>query len=267
MSNSPVDQATCVRRRSGYTSVPNAVMSDTRLSIEARGLLALLMTFREGWVFRPNHLMEQCRVGRDKYYRMVGELKDLGYVSVVQTKTEKGEFLGTYWEINDNPCPENPYTGEPDTGEPDSGKTAHIRETNLLRETKDKTPIPPEGDLFSAESKDRRPEPDLIGDGFKEFWETIWPSHQRKTGRRDCEKVYRQACEGKHPKAEKVSPADLNAATRRYVSSVQDRQYLKGPLPWLRQPGWEPFLSADEPDRPKSYARRVLEAQKSGRLV
>ena len=131
------------------------------------------------------------------------------------------------------------------------------------------TPISPEGnDLFSE-----NPEPckntqtvDPIETGFNEFWETIWPKHQRKTGEADCKKVYRQACVGKHPKAKKIAPADLNAATKRYIASVTDRQFLKGPLPWLRLPGWEAFIGADAPDtdKPLSYAQKVLRARAAG---
>lgn len=128
-----------------------------------------------------------------------------------------------------------------------------------------------EDDLFSDQIEVREPEPgpDMIGEGFRVFWEEIWPSHQRKTGRKDCEKVYRQACEGKHPKAAKILPDELNAATRRYIASVSDRQYLKGPLPWLRQPGWEPFMAETVPadEGPKPYWKQVQEARLEGRLA
>ncbi|MFV1626837.1 hypothetical protein VWY34_14270 [Phaeobacter sp. JH20_02] len=116
------------------------------------------------------------------------------------------------------------------------------------------TPKPPGGadDLFSAENEtDQKAETpkaknDLadIDSAFDEFWGEIWPSHARKAGKADCLKVYRQACTGKHPKAEKISPRALNEATKAYIASVRDPQFLKGPLPWLRQPGWEPFVRA-----------------------
>lgn len=101
-----------------------------------------------------------------------------------------------------------------------------------------------EGDLFSAneETESQAEKPDSISEGFKEFWEQIWPSHKRKTGRKDCEKVYRSACQGKHPKAEKIEPAELNRCARAYIASVRDLEYLKGTLAWLRLPGWEPFM-------------------------
>ena len=118
------------------------------------------------------------------------------------------------------------------------------------------TPKPPEGadDLFSAENGTDQLDETLkaenrlnneIEQGFAEFWKDIWPNHFRKTGKADCLKVYRSACSGKHPKAKKIKPEALNAATRAYLRSVSDPQYLKGPLPWLRLPGWEPFVQDD----------------------
>ncbi|WP_065325814.1 helix-turn-helix domain-containing protein [Tritonibacter mobilis] len=119
------------------------------------------------------------------------------------------------------------------------------------------TPKPPEGDddLFSADNqtaedaegvKAKNRLQNEIEQGFAEFWKQIWPNHFRKTGKADCLKVYTQACTGKHAKAQKISPQALNAATRAYIRSVSDQQYLKGPLPWLRQPGWEPFVQDGE---------------------
>jgi hypothetical protein len=117
-----------------------------------------------------------------------------------------------------------------------------------------------EADLFSEEEPESQA-PDLIEQGFEEFWKIIWPSHSRKTAKVDCRRVYRQACEGKHPKAERITPEELNRCARAYIASVRDQQYLKAPLPWLRLPGWEPFLETtvqeltDAQDRALQYGR------------
>lgn len=112
------------------------------------------------------------------------------------------------------------------------------------------TPNPQGGDdgLFSDNEDQTAPDrtAELIADGFNEFFDDIWPKHQRKGQRADCLKVYSQAVLGKHPKSDAIAPAAINNATRRYVASVTDKQFLKGTLPWLRQPGWEAFL--DGPD-------------------
>ncbi len=125
---------------------------------------------------------------------------------------------------------------------------------------KQEPPNPQGGDgLFSEESETKKPDPteSLIEEGFSEFWNDIWPRHERKAGKADCRKVYDQACRGKHPKTDKIAPADLNAATKRFIASVKDKQFLPGPLPWLRKPGWEPYIGDAAPKR-DSYAARLL---------
>lgn len=77
-----------------YAAVPNDAMRDKRLSIEARGLLALLMTYSDEWVFIKEHLQEIAGIGRDKFERVMGELISEGYVERVLTReAETGSFL------------------------------------------------------------------------------------------------------------------------------------------------------------------------------
>lgn len=253
-----------VRRRSGYTSVPNAAMSDTRLSIGSRGLLALLMTFSEGWVFRVSHIQKQCDVGREKYYKMINELKDAGYLAITKTKGPSGKFDGADWEIIDEPCAENPTSVKPESGKPD-----HIRENNSVRENNNKNPHTPKGDdlfgddLPQSEEDQASAYEQMIDEGFNEWWGTIWPSHPRKAGKVDCAKLYRKICIGKFDKADQITPQQLNRATKAYIASVEDRQYLKAPLPWLRKPGFEPFLGTDPepPLDPQRQRYREIAAQ------
>ena len=141
------------------------------------------------------------------------------------------------------------------------GQAAGPQEVKLVDSNRPKTVLKPSNekgsddpDLFSGNSDGEEPAPkvDPIAEGFRELWDEIWPKHPRKTGKKDCEKVYRQACTGKHPKSEKIDPDTLNAAAKRYLASVDDHQFLKGLLPWLRLPGWEPFLSDEPAERRRS---------------
>ncbi|MBL4898027.1 MAG: hypothetical protein JKX76_00125 [Colwellia sp.] len=74
----------------------------------------------------------------------------------------------------------------------------------------------------------------------------MWPANNRKAGKISCEAVYASACKGRHPKAAKVTPAALNLAAKAYLATVKDLDFIKGTLPWLRLPGWEPFLGTTQ---------------------
>lgn len=118
-----------IKRRSGYSSIPNAMASDTRMSIEARGLLALLMTMGEGWVFRSASLIKQCGCGREKYQRMIREIKDAGYLTIEPDRNDDGT-LSHNWTILDGP----PRAGKPASVNPPCGKPAPIRDNNNIRD-------------------------------------------------------------------------------------------------------------------------------------
>lgn len=132
----------------------------------------------------------------------------------------------------------NESAQNPEPRSPEPSRT--IIEPSEEETTKD------DADLFGAQSEPLpdEPKPDPISEGFERFWGS-WPSHPRKKQRVDCEKVYRSACLGKHSKFDgAVTPDQLNEAAQRYFKTVRDQQFLKGTLAWLREPGFEPFISA-----------------------
>ncbi|WP_121633613.1 helix-turn-helix domain-containing protein [Tropicibacter alexandrii] len=222
-------------------------MRDTTISIEARGLLALMMGMGDDWTYRMSDLMKRCQVGKDKYQRMIRELKAAGYLEVVPVKSDSGKMDGFDYVIHDEPaCRENRQAVETPTGEQGDLRKPSSKKTN------NKTPIPPEGDLIgdSGNQDQVKDQTDPIDEGFTQFWAS-WPSHKRKAGKVDCAKKYRKACEGTHPKADKIDPETLNRCAAAYVADLRREgkldQFLKAPLAWLNQPGWEPFLETSTP--------------------
>ncbi len=104
-----------------YTAVPNGAMRDKRLSAEARGTLAYLMSFADDWQFYMSVVADDMGMGRDKLQRVMAELKAAGYVSLEQFRGESGHLSGSTWVITDNPgttdslkipLPVNPTPGE-----------------------------------------------------------------------------------------------------------------------------------------------------------
>lgn len=230
-----------------YAAIPNALMRDDALSIEARGLMALLMTYADDWVFRKDHLMSVTGMGRDKFERAMGELREAGYVELTMTRDTAGKMLGKTWVIRDEPThrsPENPGVGTEalknrPPAEPSPGKSAPIRKPTDQEDQKVRTPIPPEGadDLFSEMEK---PEPKET-DRFDEFWK-VYPK-----------KVGKPAAKRAWAKAVKKSPAETIIARARRYGEVADPQFTKHPQGWLNDERWN-----DDALRPAS--RPVMKA-------
>ena len=240
-----------VRRRLGYSAIPNRIFSDTRLSIEARGLLALLMSCGETWTFRASNLKRQCGCGAEKYQRMIREIKEAGYLVVTPRRKDDGTLSGYEYEIIDDP--DNPESRS--AGNPVSGKPDHLRKTTQEEEQEERTPIPPEGDndLFGAIPSKQNEQPESkeerslgLEEKFKEFYR-VFPK-----------KVAPDAAKRNFLRAVKAGadPDDIIAGAERYAKHVQakgtERGYIKNPQGWLTDKRWEEEF---EESRPASFYR------------
>jgi hypothetical protein len=134
--------------RSGraYAAIPNAAMRDNSLSIEARGLLALLMTYSDSWTFIVSHLQSVTGVGRDKLRGMLKELEAAGYVVREVIRGETGKLKGTEWVIVDDP------TDPTSCASNDDGDLELVDPTNTRPENR-----PPENTSIGADRLKNRP--------------------------------------------------------------------------------------------------------------
>ncbi|WP_444945652.1 hypothetical protein ACJJIP_16700 [Microbulbifer sp. VTAC004] len=113
------------RPSSNYLVVSNSVVCDRRISFAAGGLLLHLLSKPDHWEVFPSALAKEAQEGRDKIYKLLGELIDAGYCKRITRRGERGKIVGTDYEISDvprdaDPLLENPDTDLPDTDLPDT---------------------------------------------------------------------------------------------------------------------------------------------------
>lgn len=89
-------------RNARYTTVPNHVFEDSRLSMEARWLLGYLLSKPDGWIVRLGDIRKKGGCGRDKARSMVSELVDAGYAEKEAARKD-GKFNGLAVVIYDEP--------------------------------------------------------------------------------------------------------------------------------------------------------------------
>ncbi len=125
------------KKNENYTIVSNVVLRDKRITLKAKGLIALVMSLPPNWDFTVRGLISIVKEGRDSIYASIAELKKYGYCDVIICRDERGKLLGNdyvFYEephfANDNdspytentdmdsPCTGNPYTENPDTENP-----------------------------------------------------------------------------------------------------------------------------------------------------
>ncbi|MGJ5178538.1 hypothetical protein ACQR16_19350 [Bradyrhizobium oligotrophicum] len=99
---------TIVRRehRAQFTIVPNAVFADTRLSVEAKGVLGYLLSRPHKWHVRLDHIGRTLLVGRKKLQRIFRELIAAGYVTREAQRIVDGHRFGEIdCVVRDVPAP------------------------------------------------------------------------------------------------------------------------------------------------------------------
>ena len=157
-----------------YAAIPNAAMRDDRVSIDARGMLALLMTYADDWTFRRDHLMKVSGIGRDRFQRIMGELEDRGYVRRDRERGEDGRVSGSTWIIVDEPeITEGLKTRSSVTEglknrppvEPAAGESGPLRKTKIqeYKQEEEKTRERDDGKLPFSE--DWQPSDEVLGWG------------------------------------------------------------------------------------------------------
>lgn len=116
------------KRRERFTMLSNAMLRDNRLSLKAKGLLGLMLSFPDDWQYYMEQLETYSTDGRDAHRSAARELITLGYVQRHQTRDEKG-LLAPYSyavsdEIEDRPEIVSPSAnGKSGAGLSGAGKT------------------------------------------------------------------------------------------------------------------------------------------------
>lgn len=73
-----------------FTIISNVLMRDTRLSLRARGLMAMMQTHRSGYRLSSEGIASQALEGRDAVRTAMRELEALGYITRTQVRDERG---------------------------------------------------------------------------------------------------------------------------------------------------------------------------------
>lgn len=103
-------------RKKGFVVLFRSAAQDDRLSLEARGLFALMVSLPENWSYTVAGLAKKAGCGREKARRLLQELQTVGYLVREQSHDGGGKFSGSVYVLQDEaPLPENPSNGETET--------------------------------------------------------------------------------------------------------------------------------------------------------
>jgi hypothetical protein len=190
-----------------FARIPNDWLRDDRLSLEARGLLAQIMSHKPGWNLSIRSISAQNRIGKEKVRRIIEELMKYEYLerSEKQGKDEKGRMT-SYDYITRDPLPR---TAEPRTEKPHTADRPIKKTKPKEEQTKQKT--------IDIELE------------FNQFW-AVYPKKQDKAlAKRSFEKAITRA-----------SFDDIIAGAEQYRDDPnRDPLFTKNPSTWLNADAWE----------------------------
>ena len=114
-------------RKKGFIVLYREAAQDDRLSLEARGLFAMMVSLPDNWEYTVSGLAVKAGCGKDKIRRLLKELQAVGYLTREQSHDNGGKFSGNSYILQDEAPP---LSGNPDNGEnaprlPLSGNTVN----------------------------------------------------------------------------------------------------------------------------------------------
>jgi len=93
------------KKNGNFTQVDNEYLRRNDLSLRAKGLLTLMLSFPEDWHFRFVELKELSTNGTQSTRTAINELRDEGYIHYYKKPKKGGGFshiYDVYEDFNDN---------------------------------------------------------------------------------------------------------------------------------------------------------------------
>jgi len=90
-----------------YTTICNRIFKDKRLSLKAKGLLAMLLSFSDDWKLSISGLYAILKEGKVSIRSTMNELIKHGYVERERVKDKKGVYIGINYIVFESPKLEN----------------------------------------------------------------------------------------------------------------------------------------------------------------
>ena len=106
-----------VERTRDYTVMSNYHLKDTTLSLKAKGLLSMFLSFPEDWNYSTRGLAKICKEGVEAVGNTIKELEKASYIVRRQLRGANGRITDTEYIIYEKP--QTPEPSPPDTVTPD----------------------------------------------------------------------------------------------------------------------------------------------------
>ncbi|MEG1822996.1 MAG: helix-turn-helix domain-containing protein, partial [Clostridiales bacterium] len=103
-----------IQKQDNYTVMSNHHLKNTSLSLNAKGLLSLMLSLPENWDYTLRGLSAICKDGVDSVTTAIKELEIGGYLVRERSRMDNGQLGNTEYFIYEHPQNMTPSHGEDD---------------------------------------------------------------------------------------------------------------------------------------------------------
>ena len=104
-----------IHKEDNYVIVDKAFLLNEKISLKAKGLLALLLSYPDNWQFYEAEIVQHAADKANSLSSGLKELIENGYIVRKLGKDETGKFKGYEYHIYEKPITEKPITEKPIT--------------------------------------------------------------------------------------------------------------------------------------------------------
>lgn len=217
-----------------FTSLPQSIFRDKRLSLKDVGLLVSMLSLPDDWEFSENGL--EAIFEHDGQASIRTGLKSLeknGYLKRVRERDKQtGKITACNWYLYDYPHFEKPHLENPNVDNPSWGNPPQsITKESITKESTTKE---------SKNNKSADALPSIDAASLEAEFDILWRLYPRKEGKSNALKDYIKA------RKDKKNPATMEEVQRgieRYVKYITaqktERRFVKQGSTWFHQRCWE----------------------------
>lgn len=222
---------------------------DDRLTLEARGLFALMVSLPENWEYTVSGLAVKAGCGKDKIRRLLKELQEVGYLVREQSHDSGGKFASNIYVLQDEaPLSGNTDNGEtrqretPSTSKPSTDFTAQKNKEEKNTDLKE-PPKAPQGAAPTGKGRKRKPKavPIWQPERFEGFWKAYPRDEDRAKAVEQWDKLPQdKELMARYEGSEEQLLRDMSIGLRRHLDSKmwQDDVGIPYAFRWIRERKW-----------------------------
>ena len=130
-----------IQKSKNYSIISNEILKRKDLSLKAKGLMSLILSFPDSWDLNINGLVAIVKESKNTIYTILKELNKKGYVDRERITDKSGKVVRWEMLVYEKPHTKKPHTKNPHVENCTQISTNNKTNTNIIKINKEKFAI------------------------------------------------------------------------------------------------------------------------------